>query len=137
MVTSPVPHSHIGVHHLNTHHTYLKHLSCTVCFLITGSTAPQHKIGSMVLKTVCCLQNGSQMHLGCSWSRSDPPLHGKSYRVLPNRRLLLTPGRARHGPCLWLHPSPAWNAPLSQPCPSILFSLASSVHRFVLRLIYP
>lgn len=77
MVTSPVPHS-TGVNHLNTH-TYLKHLSCAVCFLITGSMAPQFKIGSMVLKTVFCLQDELQMlsvHLGHSWSRSDPPLHG-------------------------------------------------------------
>lgn len=74
----PSPSQHTGVNHLNTY-TYLKHLSCAVCFLITDSTAPQFKIGSMVFKTVFCLQDELQMlsvHLGHAWSRSDPPLHG-------------------------------------------------------------
>lgn len=95
MVTSPVPHSHIGVNHLNTHHTYLKHLSCTVCFLITGSTTPQRKIGSMVFKTVCCLQDGSQMHLGCSWS---------PWQILP--------GSAKQTAAAYSRQSQTWTMPL-------------------------
>lgn len=63
----------------STHITHILNISPGLCFLITVSMTPQFTIGSMVLKTVCCLQDGSQMlslHLGRSWSRLDPPLHG-------------------------------------------------------------